>query len=65
MGEGLRLADIVKMSEEELFLLTGSKNPEEGTKYLAEEGKSLVLVFSGPKRSLLPERRTLRAFTHL
>ncbi len=49
MGEGLRLADIVKMSEEELFLLTGSKDPEEGTKYLAEEGKVLVLVSLGPK----------------
>lgn len=49
MKEGLSLADIVKMSEEELFLLTGSQEPEEGTKELAREGKALILVSLGAK----------------
>lgn len=49
MREGLKLADIVKLSDEELQLLTGTDDPEAGTTRLAEEGKSLVFVSLGAK----------------
>jgi fructokinase len=42
-------ADILKVSEEELILLTGATNPEEGAILLAERGPSIVLVSLGPK----------------
>lgn len=49
MRAGLELADLVKVSEEELELLSGVSDPEEGTKRLASHGCSLVLVSLGAK----------------
>ena len=43
----LPLVDIIKLSEEELPLLTGSKDLDEGSRILAEGGISLVLVTLG------------------
>lgn len=43
----LPLVDIIKLSEEELPLLTGSADLEEGSRLLAEQGISLVLVTLG------------------
>lgn len=43
----LPLVDIIKLSEEELPLLTGSDDLEEGSRLLAEQGISLVLVTLG------------------
>ncbi len=49
MLEGLSLADVVKVSEEELELLSGSRDPEEGSLRLLEKGCTLVLVSMGEK----------------
>ena len=43
----LSLVDIIKLSEEELPLLTGSDSLEEGSRLLEEQGISLVLVTLG------------------
>ena len=43
----LPLVDIIKLSEEELPLLTGSDNLEEGSRLLTEQGISLVFVTLG------------------
>ncbi len=43
----LPLVDIIKLSEEELPLLTGSEDLEEGSRILAEGGISLVMVTLG------------------
>lgn len=43
----LPLVDIIKLSEEELPLLTGSDSLEEGSRLLAEQGISLVFVTLG------------------
>lgn len=43
----LPLVDVIKLSEEELPLLTGSSDLEEGSRLLAEQGISLVLVTLG------------------
>ena len=43
----LPLVDVIKLSEEELPLLTGSDDLEEGSRLLAEQGVSLVLVTLG------------------
>ena len=43
----LPLVDIIKLSEEELPLLTGSAGLEEGSRLLEEQGVSLVLVTLG------------------
>lgn len=43
----LALADIVKVSEEELKLLTGTGHPAEGSRRLAELGCKLILVTLG------------------
>ena len=48
MKEALPLADVLKVSDEELPLLTGTTDLEEGTAILAAQGISLVLVTMGP-----------------
>ena len=47
MGIPLPLVDVIKLSEEELPLLTGTSNLEEGSRLLTEKGISLVLVTLG------------------
>ena len=49
MLEPLPLVDVLKVSDEELPLLTGTDNLEAGTALLAEKGISLILVTLGPK----------------
>ena len=49
MLEPLPLVDVLKVSDEELPLLTGSEDLEDGTAQLAEKGISLVLVTLGAK----------------
>jgi len=51
MSLPLPFVDIIKLSEEELFLLTGSSDLEEGSRLLAEQGISLILVTLGDKGS--------------
>lgn len=46
---GLRFADIVKVSEEELGFLTGEKDLEKGSALLFDSGIRLVVVTLGPK----------------
>lgn len=46
---GLTFADIIKVSEEEMFLLTGEKDLGKGSMLLAKEGASLILVSLGAK----------------
>lgn len=43
----LPLVDIIKLAEEELPLLTGVSDPEEGSRLLEERGISLILVTLG------------------
>ena len=47
----LPLVDVIKLSEEELPLLTDSNNLEEGSRRLEEQGISLVLVTLGSEGS--------------
>ncbi len=47
MTTGLREADIVKVSEEEMTLLTGETDPETGSLRLLEMGPQIVLVTLG------------------
>ena len=47
----LPLVDVIKLSEEELPLISGSGDLEEGSRLLAERGISLVLVTLGGKGS--------------
>lgn len=47
MLKGLDYADIVKLSEEELFLLTGEEDMAAATKLIQEKGAALVLVSLG------------------
>ena len=47
MREPLGWVDILKLSEEELPLLTGTADPEEGTRLLSEQGVSLILLTLG------------------
>lgn len=51
MKEGLARAQILKLSEEELLLLSGSSSPEEGTRRLAQDcpGLRLQVVTLGPR----------------
>ena len=51
MRTPLPLVDVIKLSEEELPLLTGESDLEEGSRRLAEQGISLVLVTLGGKGS--------------
>ena len=48
MKAPLPLADILKVSDEELPLLTGTADPAEGTRILTESGVQLILVTLGP-----------------
>ena len=45
----LTFSDILKVSEEELYLLTGTKDCERGSLLLSETGPALVLVTLGEK----------------
>ena len=47
MGEGLRYADIVKVSQGEMRLIAGTDDLEEGSARLAEHGAKLVVVTLG------------------
>ena len=49
MREGLSFADIVKVSDEELELLTGETDLERGSQKLVEAGVSLALVSLGAR----------------
>jgi fructokinase len=51
MAYPLELVDVLKVSEEELFLLSGCTRPEEGSQVLAERGIPLVLVTLGEQGS--------------
>ncbi len=48
MLEPLTMVDVLKVSDEELPLLTGTSDLEEGSKILADKGIRLVLVTLGP-----------------
>ena len=48
MAEPLELVDILKVSDEELPLLTGTTDPEKGTALLRDKGIRLILVTLGP-----------------
>ncbi len=48
MKQPLPLVDILKVSDEELPLLTGTSDPEAGTAMLAAQGIRLILVTLGP-----------------
>lgn len=47
MREPLELADVLKISDEELPLLTGTSDPDAGSRILADQGIGLVLVTLG------------------
>ena len=49
MKFGLKYADILKISEIELELLTGTPDLHTGSKALVENGSGIVLVTLGPK----------------
>jgi fructokinase len=49
MARPLALADILKVSEEELAFLAGESGLERGASLLAERGPAVVLVSLGPK----------------
>ena len=56
MKQVLPLCDIVKVSEEELEMLTGEKDLESGCEILTEQGIALVFVTRGPKGCYLYTR---------
>ena len=43
----LPLVDVIKVSDDELFMVTGTQDVEEGARILAEKGISLVLITLG------------------
>lgn len=49
MQTGIRLADIVKVSDEELEFITGTKDIDEGIKRLSKQGISIILITLGEK----------------
>ena len=49
MKKPLSMVDILKISDEELPLLTGTANLEEGSRILSEYGISLILITMGSK----------------
>ncbi len=49
MKQPLHLVDVLKLSDEELPLLTGSGDPQEGTRLLEGQGIRLILVTLGDK----------------
>ncbi len=54
MKAPLPLVDILKVSDEELPLLTGTTDCESGTAQLAQNGIRLIFVTFGCKRRILP-----------
>lgn len=56
MRQGVQLADILKVSEEEMQLLTGESDPQKGAGKLLEMGPSLVLVSMGAKGAYYQNR---------
>ena len=53
---GIALADILKVSEEEMLLITGTDDLEKGSAMLLEMGPSLVLVTMGEKGAFYRNR---------
>lgn len=53
---GIALADILKVSEEEMLLITGTADLEKGSAMLLEMGPSLVLVTMGEKGAFFRNR---------
>lgn len=53
---GIALADILKVSEEEMLLITGTDDLEKGSRILLEMGPSLVLVTMGEKGAFYRNR---------
>ncbi len=51
LREGVRLADILKVSDEECRMLSGMDDLSQGTEYLSGLGPRLVFVTCGPKGS--------------
>ncbi len=49
MSEGIRYADVLKLSETELLLLSGRSDPETGTGVLSDMGIGFVAVTLGPR----------------
>lgn len=49
MMAGLAYADIVKVSEEEMALLTGQEDLETGSRLLAKDGAALILISLGER----------------
>ena len=49
IGNLIPMADVLKVSEEEMFFLTGSDRPEEGARILLERGPAIVLVSLGAR----------------
>lgn len=47
MSSAAELADIIKVSEEELFLLTGTSDFEVGARFLSEQGIQLIVITLG------------------
>lgn len=45
----LPLVDVIKVSEEELFLITGTRDPQQGSLLLEEKGISLILITLGAR----------------
>lgn len=56
METGLSLCDIVKVSEEEMLLLTGTSDLEQGSRQLMSWGPSMVLVSRGEHGSFVRVR---------
>ena len=54
MQAGVELADLLKVSEEEMQLITGETDLERGSKALLDMGPALVLISLGEKGRVLP-----------
>jgi fructokinase len=57
MLAALSFADIIKVSDNELELLTGTSDLEKGAKVLAQDGAVLVMVTLGPKGAYFSTQR--------
>lgn len=62
MTAGLELADIVKVSEEEMTLLTGETDLEKGSNALARYGASLIFISLGSKGAFYRDGNLYGAF---
>jgi fructokinase len=62
MAAGLELADIVKVSEEEMTLLTGETNLEKGSRALARYGASLIFISLGSRGAFYRDGNLYGAF---